>query len=58
MSNAPLFLLASVTLVLIPGPNHVYIATRSIADGRRAGLASAFGVEAGTLVRPAVFTWG
>jgi threonine/homoserine/homoserine lactone efflux protein len=50
MNNAPLFLLASVTLVLIPGPNHLYIATRSIADGRRAGLASAFGVEAGTLV--------
>ena len=37
-------------LVLIPGPNLVYIVTRSIEAGRRAGLASMLGVEAGTLV--------
>jgi threonine/homoserine/homoserine lactone efflux protein len=36
--------------VIIPGPNHIYIVTRSIAQGRRVGLASAFGVETGTLV--------
>ncbi|GAA2379367.1 LysE family translocator [Nonomuraea africana] len=45
-----LFLAASLTLVLIPGPNHLYIAARGLAQGRAAGLASAFGVEAGTLV--------
>jgi threonine/homoserine/homoserine lactone efflux protein len=44
------FALATIALVLIPGPNLVYIVTRSSADGRRAGLASALGVEAGTLV--------
>jgi threonine/homoserine/homoserine lactone efflux protein len=44
------FALATIALVLIPGPNLVYIVTRSAADGRRAGLASALGVEAGTLV--------
>ncbi|MEU4546417.1 LysE family translocator [Nonomuraea dietziae] len=45
-----LFLAATLTLVLIPGPNHLYIAARGLAQGRAAGLASAFGVEAGTLV--------
>jgi threonine/homoserine/homoserine lactone efflux protein len=44
------FALATVALVMIPGPNLIYIVTRSAADGRRAGLASALGVEAGTLV--------
>jgi threonine/homoserine/homoserine lactone efflux protein len=45
-----LFCAAGLALVLIPGPNHLFIVTRSIAQGRRAGLASAFGVETGTLV--------
>ncbi|MER6950457.1 LysE family translocator [Nonomuraea sp. NPDC000554] len=45
-----LFLGASLVLILIPGPNHFYIAARGLAQGRRAGIASAFGVEAGTLV--------
>ncbi|WP_219463990.1 LysE family translocator [Nonomuraea rhizosphaerae] len=45
-----LFLSASLALVLIPGPNHLYITARGLAQGRAAALASAFGVEAGTLV--------
>jgi threonine/homoserine/homoserine lactone efflux protein len=44
------FALAAGVLVAIPGPNHLYIVTRSVAQGRRIGLASAFGVETGTLV--------
>jgi threonine/homoserine/homoserine lactone efflux protein len=44
------FALASLALILAPGPNLVYIVTRSVSQGRRAGLASAVGVEAGTLV--------
>ena len=45
-----LFALAAVALVAIPGPNLVYIATRTLSQGRPAGVASALGVEAGTLV--------
>jgi threonine/homoserine/homoserine lactone efflux protein len=44
------FAAATMALVLIVGPNLLYIVTRSAADGRRAGLASALGVETGTLV--------
>jgi len=49
-STLALFALAAVALIAIPGPNMLYIAARSIAQGRRAGLASALGVEAGVLV--------
>ncbi len=44
------FTLASVLLILLPGPNLIYIVTRGIAQGRRAALMSALGVEVGTLV--------
>jgi threonine/homoserine/homoserine lactone efflux protein len=44
------FVAASVTLVAIPGPNMVYVVTRAVSHGRAAGIVSAFGVEAGTLV--------
>jgi threonine/homoserine/homoserine lactone efflux protein len=52
------FALAAGVLVAIPGPNHIYIVTRSIAQGRRVGLASAFGVETGTLVHISAATVG
>ncbi len=45
-----LFALAALALVVVPGPNLLYIANRALADGRRAGLASVLGVETGTLI--------
>lgn len=45
-----LFTATAVVLVAIPGPNLIYITTRSISEGRRAGLASALGVETGTII--------
>ncbi len=44
------FVLASILLILLPGPNLIYIVTRGVAQGRRAALMSALGVEVGTLV--------
>lgn len=43
------FLAASVVLALTPGPGVVYIVTRSLAQGRRSGLASVAGVALGNL---------
>jgi threonine/homoserine/homoserine lactone efflux protein len=43
------FLLASLVLSLTPGPGVVYIVTRTLAQGRRAGLASVAGVALGNL---------
>lgn len=42
--------LASLALVVVPGPAVVYILTRSVSQGRAAGLASAAGVNLGSAV--------
>ncbi|TCO59695.1 LysE family translocator [Actinocrispum wychmicini] len=44
------FALTSAAVIIVPGPNLIYIMTRSIAQGTRAGLASAAGVETATLL--------
>lgn len=43
------FLLASLVLAATPGPGVVYIVARTLAHGRRAGLASVAGVALGNL---------
>lgn len=43
------FLLASLVLAITPGPGVFYIVTRSILQGRSAGLASVAGVALGNL---------
>ena len=48
---APFF--ATLALVLVPGPAVLYIITRSVNHGRRAGLASAAGIATGGLVHVA-----
>lgn len=45
-------------LVLTPGPNMIYLVSRSIAQGRRAGLISLLGVALGFLVYLAAVTTG
>ncbi|MEW6301914.1 MAG: LysE family translocator [Verrucomicrobiota bacterium] len=44
------FLVAGILLNLTPGPDTFYILGRSLAQGRSAGIASALGIGAGTLV--------
>ena len=41
------FLAASVLLAVTPGPGVIYILTRTLAEGRRSGLASVVGVALG-----------
>lgn len=45
-----LFLAAAVGLILSPGPDSIYVLTRSVGHGRNAGIHSAFGVSTGVLV--------
>lgn len=45
-----LFLLSCVALSLTPGPDSAFVVARSVAGGRKAGLASAFGVALGCCV--------
>ncbi|MEO3859398.1 LysE family translocator [Acrocarpospora sp. B8E8] len=42
--------MATLALLIVPGPAVVYIVTRSVAQGRTAGLVSVLGVHAGSVV--------
>jgi threonine/homoserine/homoserine lactone efflux protein len=44
------FLVAALLLNLTPGADMMYVVTRSIGQGRLAGVCSAFGISAGSLV--------
>jgi threonine/homoserine/homoserine lactone efflux protein len=50
--------LFALGLVLTPGPNMIYLVSRSVTQGRRAGLISLGGVAAGFLVYVAAATAG
>ncbi|MEA2330694.1 MAG: hypothetical protein QOK00_1147 [Thermoleophilaceae bacterium] len=47
-STLLLFVGASLALLAVPGPAVIYIVTRSLDQGRAAGIVSVLGVEAGT----------
>ena len=57
-SALALFTVAAITLLVIPGPSVLYIVTRSVDQGRAAGLASVCGVHVGTLVHVAAAALG
>lgn len=58
LSTLLLFALAALGLVLSPGPNMIYLISRSITQGRRAGLLSLTGVIAGFLVHIFLVSFG
>lgn len=49
-STLAVFAAASLALVAVPGPSVLYIVGTSIAQGRRAGVASMLGVQAGAVI--------
>ncbi len=50
MANPALFFAASWILIITPGPDMLYVITRGISQGRKAGIISALGVTLGILV--------
>jgi threonine/homoserine/homoserine lactone efflux protein len=44
------FSLAALVLIVVPGPNIVYIVARGVEHGRQAAVFSALGVETGSLI--------
>jgi threonine/homoserine/homoserine lactone efflux protein len=52
------FAAASLALLIVPGPAVVYIVTRSLTQGRTAGVVSMLGVQAGGLVHVAAAALG
>jgi threonine/homoserine/homoserine lactone efflux protein len=57
-STLGIFVVAAVALLLTPGPAVMYIVSRSIAQGRLAGLVSMLGICTGTLFHVAAATLG
>jgi len=53
-----LFAAASLAFLAIPGPSVFYIVARSLAQGRRAGVTSMLGVQAGGLVHVVAAAFG
>jgi threonine/homoserine/homoserine lactone efflux protein len=52
------FAVAAVTLLVIPGPAVLYIVSRSVGQGRAAGLASVCGIHVGSLLHVAAAALG
>lgn len=52
------FSLAALAILAVPGPAVIYIVTRSIHQGRGAGLASVLGIHVGTLFHLGAATVG
>lgn len=50
LTSLLLFAAASIALLVVPGPSVLYIVTRSVSQGRRAGLISVLGVHVGSVV--------
>jgi len=53
-----LFAAASAAFVAVPGPSVIYIVSRSLAEGRTAGVVSALGIQTGGLVHVLAATIG
>lgn len=58
LSHLVLFIAGTIVIVVIPGPNILYLIARSIHQGRMAGLASVLGIEAATLIHICAATLG
>lgn len=52
------FVVASLVVLVTPGPGVFYVVARSLAQGRRAGLVSALGLSAGVFFHVAAATIG
>src|SRR5688500_12917875 len=53
-----LFIAVSWALILSPGPDMIYVITRGMTHGRRAGVLSAIGVVCGILVHTIAAAFG
>ena len=58
ISRLVVFILASIGLLLIPGPAVLFIIARSMHQGRKAGVVSVLGLEVGSLMQVAAAAAG
>jgi threonine/homoserine/homoserine lactone efflux protein len=58
LTTLALFAAATLALLLVPGPAVLYIVTRSVSQGRSAGLISVLGIHLGSLAHVAAAALG
>ncbi|MET8332245.1 LysE family translocator [Streptosporangium canum] len=58
LTTLALFAAATLALLLVPGPAVLYIVTRSVAQGRGAGMVSVLGIHLGSVVHVAAAALG
>ena len=58
IENLSLFLVSCLLLNLTPGQDTMYIVGRSVAQGRRAGILSVFGIMSGVLIHTLFAAFG
>ncbi|HWA06283.1 MAG TPA: LysE family translocator [Ignavibacteria bacterium] len=49
LNNLALFILAGLTLNITPGPDMMFVITRSVAESARSGVVSSLGIAAGSV---------
>lgn len=58
IEHFPVFLITSILIIMAPGPDFLYVTTRGIAQGKRAGTLSALGTSVGLLVHTILAAFG
>ena len=58
INNFSLFLISSIILIISPGPDFIYVTTRGISDGNKAGILSAIGISTGLLIHTLFAAFG
>jgi threonine/homoserine/homoserine lactone efflux protein len=58
LSTVLLFVAATMALLIVPGPAVVYIITRTVTQGRTAGLLSVLGIHVGSIVYVVLTAFG
>ncbi len=58
ISNILLFVIAGLTLNLTPGPDMMFIITRSVSESTKSGIVSSFGIAAGSIFHTLAVAFG
>ena len=56
--NLPGFILAAALLIVTPGADTVYVLSRTIAQGKKAGIYSVLGIITGSLCHAILVAFG
>jgi len=56
--NLPLFIITSVIIIVAPGPDFLYVTTRGVSQGKKAGTVSALGISVGLLIHTLLAAFG